>query len=84
MPAAIIGASIGNIGTAVAQQSLRAVLAFCNARLMTAPEAYIKLDGSSIDADGTITDDGLREVLTAFMGEFREHIERVLTVLPRE
>lgn len=84
MPAAIIGASIGNIGTAVAQQSLRAVLAFCNARLMTAPEAYIKLDGSSIDADGTVTDDGLKEVLTAFMAEFREHIERVLTVLPRE
>jgi chromate reductase len=35
----VIGASIGQIGTAVAQQSLRAVLSFCNARQMTAPEA---------------------------------------------
>jgi chromate reductase, NAD(P)H dehydrogenase (quinone) len=41
MPAAVIGASPGQIGTAVAQQSLRAVLSFCNARQMTAPEAYI-------------------------------------------
>jgi len=41
IPAGVIGASIGQIGTAVAQQSLRAVLSFCNARQMTAPEAYI-------------------------------------------
>jgi chromate reductase len=39
IPAAVIGASIGQIGTAVAQQSLRAVVSFCNARQMTAPEA---------------------------------------------
>ena len=36
IPAAVIGASIGQIGTAVAQQSLRGVLSFCNARQMTA------------------------------------------------
>ena len=42
IPAAVIGASPGQIGTAVAQQSLRAVLSFCNARQMTSPEAYIK------------------------------------------
>src|SRR3954469_23674370 len=41
IPAGVIGASIGAIGTAVAQQSLRAVLSFCNARQMTSPEAYI-------------------------------------------
>jgi NAD(P)H-dependent FMN reductase len=40
MPVGMIGASSGQIGTAVAQQSLRAVLSFCNARQMTAPEAY--------------------------------------------
>jgi chromate reductase len=38
----VIGASIGQIGTALAQQSLRGVLSFCNARQMTAPEAYIQ------------------------------------------
>ena len=37
IPAGVIGASIGAIGTAVAQQSLRGVLSFCNARQMTSP-----------------------------------------------
>src|SRR6188472_3220118 len=42
VPAGVIGASVGSIGTAVGQQSLRAVLSFCNARQMTTPEAYIQ------------------------------------------
>ena len=42
IPAAVIGASPGAIGTALAQQSLRGVLSYCNARQMTAPEAYLK------------------------------------------
>src|SRR5690606_20928332 len=33
-PSAIIGASVGSIGTAVAQQSLRSVLSFCNSPQM--------------------------------------------------
>lgn len=84
MPAGMIGASIGNIGTAVAQQSLRAVLAFCNARLMTAPEAYIHFDPDAYDDEGRATDEQLREVLASYMREYRDHVERVLTVLPRD
>jgi chromate reductase, NAD(P)H dehydrogenase (quinone) len=83
MPAAVIGASIGSIGTAVAQQSLRAVLSFCNARQMTAPEAYIHLRPGAIEESGEVTDEGLAQVLTEFLQEFRTHTERVLTVLPR-
>lgn len=83
LPAAVAGASIGAIGTAVAQQSLRAVLAFCNARQMTSPEAYIHFDPEVFLKDGTITNSGTEEFLRTYMAEFREHIERVLTVLPR-
>ena len=83
VPAAVIGASPGAIGTAVAQQSLRSVLSFCNARQMTAPEAYIQLTPGLITADGEVTDDGTAEFLGNFMREFRDHVERVLTVLPR-
>jgi chromate reductase len=83
MPAAVIGASIGSIGTAVAQQSLRGVLSFCNARQMTAPEAYIHLRPGAIADDGEVADDGLAQILTDFMQEFRTHTERVLTVIPR-
>ena len=82
MPAAVIGASIGQIGTAVAQQSLRGVLSFCNARQMTAPEAYIQLEPGSI-VDGEVQDESMKQFLTEFMQEFRTHTERVLTVLPR-
>src|SRR6478752_9084644 len=63
MPTAIIGASIGAIGTAVAQQSLRAVLAFCNARQMTAPEAYIRLEEGTISDDGTVNDESTEDFL---------------------
>ena len=83
MPAAVIGASPGQIGTAVAQQSLRAVLSFCNARQMTAPEAYIQFKPGLFTDDGEVTDDSTAVFLRDFMQEFRLHTERVLTVLPR-
>lgn len=83
VPAAVIGASPGMIGTAVAQQSLRGVLSFCNARQMTAPEAYIQFKPEVFSADGEVSDEELAGFLRDYMREFRDHVERVLTVLPR-
>jgi chromate reductase len=83
IPAAVIGASPGQIGTALAQQSLRAVLSFCNARQMTAPEAYVKYSADVFSPDGDVLDDSTSEFLTSFMKEFHDHLVRVLTVLPR-
>lgn len=83
-PTAIIGASIGAIGTAVAQSALRAVLAFCNTRLLTSPEAYIVFADELIDEDGTVSNEGTREFLANYMKEFDEHCRRVLSVLPPE
>jgi chromate reductase len=83
MPAAVIGASPGALGTALAQQSLRGVLSFCNARQMTAPEGYVKFDPAVFLPDGQITDPRTEAFLTKFMLEFRDHVQRVLTVLPR-
>jgi chromate reductase len=83
IPAAVIGASPGAIGTAVGQQSLRAVLGFCNARQMTSPEAYIQFKPEIFADDGEIRDQSTEAFLRAFMQEFRDHVERVLTVLPR-
>ncbi|HET9648850.1 MAG TPA: NADPH-dependent FMN reductase [Microlunatus sp.] len=83
IPAGVIGASIGAIGTAVGQQSLRAVLSFCNARQMTAPEAYIHYTPEVFQPDGTITSDSTREFLQNYINEYRDHVLRVLTVLPR-
>lgn len=83
IPAAVIGASVSSIGTAVAQQSLRGVLSYCNARQMTAPEAYIAWVDEDYPADGSIANPSTEKFLRGFMTEFRDHIERVLTVLPR-
>jgi chromate reductase len=83
IPAGIIGASVGAIGTALAQQSLRAVLAFCNARQMTAPEAYIRYSPEVFHGDGEVIDESTAAVLKDYMTEFRDHVMRVLTVLPR-
>jgi chromate reductase, NAD(P)H dehydrogenase (quinone) len=83
MPAAVIGASVGQIGTAVGQQSLRAVLSFCNARQMTAPEAYIWFKPEHYGEDGEVKDAATAAFLKDFMQEFHTHIERVLTVIPR-
>jgi chromate reductase len=84
IPAAVVGASIGQIGTAVAQQSLRGVLSFCNARQMTAPEAYIQYSPEVFSEDGEILVESTAEFLRGFMAEFHTHIQRVLTVLPRQ
>ena len=83
IPAAVIGASTGPIGTALGQQSLRGVLSFCNARQMTAPEAYIQYSPEVFLDDGEVTDDSTREFLSTYMAEFRTYIGMVLTVLPR-
>jgi chromate reductase len=83
IPAAVIGASIGQIGTALSQQSLRGVLSFCNARQMTAPEAYIQFSPDVFTDDGEVTNDATAAFLGGFMTEFRDHVARVLTVLPR-
>jgi chromate reductase len=83
IPAGVVGASIGQIGTALARQSLRAVLSFCNARQMTAPEAYIKFSPAVFIGNGEVADESTRTFLVDYMREFRDHIVRVLTVLPR-
>ena len=71
------------IGTALAQQSLRHVLSFCNARQMTAPEAYIQYSPEVFTEEGEVTNDATADFLRGFMSEFRDHVARVLTVLPR-
>ena len=83
IPAAVIGASTGQLGTAMGQQSLRGVLSFCNARQMTSPEAYVRYSPEVFRPDGEVTDDSTRKFLAAYMAEFRTYIGMVLTVLPR-
>lgn len=83
IPAGVIGMSVGQIGTALAQQSLRAVLSFVNARQMTAPEAYLTWKPDLFTDDGQVLVPSTEKFLRDYMTAFREHVVRVLTVLPR-
>jgi chromate reductase len=83
-PSAIIGTSPGSIGTAVAQQHLRALLCYCNSPLMNVMEAYIQFKPGLIEDDGRVSVDATEKFLRTYMSEFRDFIERVLTVLPRD
>ena len=84
MPTAVIGASSGQIGTAVGQQTLRSTLSYLNARQMTAPEAYIHFTPGLIDDDGAVTVADTEEFLRMFMRRFLEYTTRVLTVIPQD
>ena len=83
-PSAIVGTSPGKIGTAVAQQHLRSIMAFCNSPLMNAIEAYIEFTPGLISDDGTVTNESTEEFLRNYMNEFCGFIERVYTALPRD
>lgn len=76
-PSAIIGTSPGAIGTAVAQQSLRSVLCFCNSPLMNTLEAYIRFTPGLITDDGEVTVEATAEFLRNYMAEFHAFIARV-------
>ena len=84
MAAAVIGTSSGPIGTALAQQSLRGVLSFCNARQMTAPEAYIRYSPEIFPGEREVADESTSTFLANYMEEFSTYIARVLAVIPRK
>jgi len=83
-PSAVIGTSPGKIGTAVGQQHLRSILAFCNSPLMNAIEAYIQFEPGLVTDDGEVTVASTRDFLRGYMEEFHDFIRRVYDVLPRE
>ena len=82
-PSGIIGTSPGKIGSAVAQQHLRSILAFCNSPLMNAIEAYIEFTPGLVNDNGEVTVDSTKEFLGNYMKEFHGFIERVYMAIPR-
>jgi chromate reductase, NAD(P)H dehydrogenase (quinone) len=53
-PAGIIGISVGAIGTAVAQQHLRTILAYLDVPTLGQPEAFIQMKDGLFETDGSI------------------------------
>ncbi len=69
-PAAVIGASIGSIGTAIAQQHVRGSLAFVDAPTLAQPEVFIHFKEGMFDDDGNIGSDETRGFLQNFADKY--------------
>jgi len=62
-PAAIMGASIGAIGTARAQYHLRQMMVFLNMFTVNRPEVMIAGAPKGFDAEGNLTDETAKELI---------------------
>jgi chromate reductase len=68
-PAGVLGVSIGAIGTAVAQQHLRTVLAYLDVPTLGQPEAFIQAKEGLFDSAGSIGPDS-KKFLQGWMDRY--------------
>src|SRR6185312_3603147 len=70
-PGAVIGASIGGTGSALAQQHLRNVLAYLDVATLAQPEVFVQFkDDGLIDAEGHIASEGTQKFLQGFVDRY--------------
>ncbi|WP_417473525.1 NADPH-dependent FMN reductase [Luteimonas mephitis] len=69
-PAGVLGISIGAIGTALAQQHLRNVLAYLDAPTLGQPEVFMQMKDGLIDDDGHIGSDDTRKFLQDYVDRY--------------
>jgi chromate reductase, NAD(P)H dehydrogenase (quinone) len=74
-PAGVIGTSVGAIGTAMAQQHLRNVLAYLDMPTLGQPEAFVHAKDGLFDADGGIGA-ASREFLQGWMDRYVAWVNR--------
>ena len=78
-PGAVIGASIGATGSALAQQHLRNTLAYLDVPLLGQPEVFVQFkDDGPVDAEGEITVDSTRKFLQGFVDRYVQWVHRIL------
>jgi chromate reductase len=70
--AAVIGTSRGSIGTAVAQQHLKTIIASHFRATLGSPEAYVVFTDGLIDDAGDIANEKTRDFLKLFLDRFVE------------
>ena len=76
-PAAIMGASIGNIATARAQYHLRQIFVFLNVLAINQPEVMIGNAAERFDEDGNLTDDTTKEYIRRLLQTLVEWTQRI-------
>jgi chromate reductase, NAD(P)H dehydrogenase (quinone) len=76
-PAAIMGASIGTIGTARAQYHLRQMMVFLNMFPVNQPEVMIGNASERFDEQGNLTDDATKEFIRQLIQNLVEWTRRL-------
>lgn len=74
-PAGVLGASVGAIGTAMAQQHLRNVLAYLNVPTLGQPEAFIHAKDGLFDENGNIGADS-KKFLQNWMDQYVSWVKK--------
>lgn len=74
-PAGVLGVSVGAIGTAMAQQHLRNVLAYLDVPTLGQPEAFIQATENLFAADGSIGEPS-RKLLQNWMDHYVAWIKK--------
>jgi chromate reductase, NAD(P)H dehydrogenase (quinone) len=74
-PAGVIGVSGGAIGTALAQQHLRNILAYLDMPTMNAPEVFIQWKEGLIDANGEVGEQS-RKFVQGWMDKYVAWVKR--------
>jgi chromate reductase, NAD(P)H dehydrogenase (quinone) len=69
-PAGLLGASPGTIGTAMAQQHLRNILAYLNVPTLCQPEAYIQIKDGFFDEASNILNENTVRFLQDWMDRY--------------
>ena len=76
-PAAIMGASIGAIGTARAQYHLRQMFVFLNMFPINQPEVMIGNAQDRFDSQGNLTDDATKDLIRQLLQNLTEWTRRI-------
>ncbi len=71
-PVAIMGASPGALGTGRAQYDLRKMFVYLDAHLLNKPEIMISAAHARFDAEGKLTDDATRKLLSSLLTALRD------------
>jgi chromate reductase, NAD(P)H dehydrogenase (quinone) len=69
-PAGVIGASIGAVGSGIAQQHLRGILGYLNMPTLGQPEVFMHVKNGFFDAAGDIASADTRKFLQTWMDRY--------------
>lgn len=76
-PVAILSCTGGPLGGARGQYDLRKILAGLGAHLLAKPEIFIGMAPTKFDAQGKLTDEPTRKILSDMLAGFKAWIERI-------